>query len=85
METVESAIKHMSKCCYMSSIDLRDAYYSIPIAPEFLLRFFSQCLLPLDANLDFHVWATEMIPFTLKILFTDVKTLCYMQLNYLLS
>ena len=30
-----SAIKLMNKWCYMSSIDLRVAYYSIPIAPEF--------------------------------------------------
>ena len=88
METVEYAIKLTSKCCYMFSIDLRDAYYSIPIAskftekstlslfgggrcssslhclwaspaaPEFLLRFLSQFLLALDANLDIHVWAT---------------------------
>ena len=36
METVGSAIKRMSKCCYMSLIDTRDAFYSIPIiAPEF--------------------------------------------------
>ena len=35
MERVESGIKLMSKCCYMSSIDLRDVYNSIPIAPEF--------------------------------------------------
>ena len=34
METVGSTIKLMSKCCYMSSIDLRDAFYSISIAPE---------------------------------------------------
>jgi len=33
METVESAIKLMGKSCYMSSIQLRDAFYSVPIAP----------------------------------------------------
>ena len=27
-------------------------------APECLLRYLSQFLLPLDANLDIHVWAT---------------------------
>ena len=51
METVESAIKLMSKCCYMSSIDLRDACYSIPIAPEFrkYLKF---------------IWREQMFQFT---------------------
>ena len=51
METVESAVKLMSKCCYMSSMDLRDAYYSIPIAPEFrkYLKF---------------IWREEMFQFT---------------------
>ena len=51
METVESAIKLMSKCGYMSSMDLRDAYYSIPIAPEFrkYLRF---------------IWREQMSQFT---------------------
>ena len=51
MATVESAIKLMSKCCYMYSIDLRNAYYSIPIAPEF-----RRCL-------DF-IWREEMLQFT---------------------
>ena len=35
METVESAIKLMSKSFYMSSTDLRDVYYSVPTAPYF--------------------------------------------------
>ena len=34
MDTLEKAIKLMRPGCYMTSIDLKDAYYSIPIAPE---------------------------------------------------
>ncbi len=34
MDTLDSAIKLISKDCYMTSIDLRDAYYSIPVAQE---------------------------------------------------
>ena len=34
MDTLETAIKLMRPGCYMTSVDLKDAYYSIPIAPE---------------------------------------------------
>jgi hypothetical protein len=34
MDTLESAIKLMKPGCFMTSIDLRDAYYSVPITPE---------------------------------------------------
>ena len=34
MDTLKSAIKLMRPDCFMMSIDLRDAYYSIPITPE---------------------------------------------------
>jgi hypothetical protein len=33
MDTLETAIKMLKPHCFMSSIDLRDANYSIPIAP----------------------------------------------------
>ena len=33
-ESVETAIRLMRPGCYMTSIDLKDAYYSIPIAEE---------------------------------------------------
>ncbi len=33
MDTLETALKMLKPHCFMSSIDLRDAYYSIPIAP----------------------------------------------------
>ena len=32
--------------------------WAFPAAPEFLLRYLSQFLLPLDVYLDIHVWAT---------------------------
>ena len=35
MDTLEAAIKLLKPHCYMTSIDLCDAYYSIPIAPEY--------------------------------------------------
>ena len=34
MDTLQTAIKLMRPGCYMTSIDLKDAYYSILIAPE---------------------------------------------------
>ena len=34
MDTLETAIKLMRPGCYITSNDLKDAYYSIPIAPE---------------------------------------------------
>ena len=34
MDTLETAIRLMRPGCYMTSIDLKDAYYSIPIAEE---------------------------------------------------
>ena len=35
MDTLESAIKLMKPGCFMTSVDIRDAYYSIPISPLF--------------------------------------------------
>ena len=35
MDTLQTAIKLMRPSCYMTSIDLKDAYYSIPIAPDY--------------------------------------------------
>ena len=34
MDTLETGIRLMRPGCYMNSIDLKDAYYSIPIASE---------------------------------------------------
>ena len=44
MDTLETAIRLMTPGCFMTSIDLRDAYYSVPIAPEHqkYLKFFWQ-------------------------------------------
>lgn len=35
METLQSAISMMTKGCYMACIDLKDAYYSVPIHEDF--------------------------------------------------
>ena len=42
METLQSAIALMRPGCYMASIDLRDAYYSVPIDPDYkkYLKFY---------------------------------------------
>ena len=41
METLDSIVKLLRPGCYMASLDLKDAYYSVPIAPEdrVFLRF----------------------------------------------
>ena len=35
METLEAAISLMKEGCYFTSIDLKDAYFSVSIHPEF--------------------------------------------------
>jgi hypothetical protein len=35
MDTLEAAIKLMKPGCFITSIDLQDAYYSIPVAPTY--------------------------------------------------
>lgn len=35
MDTLEAAVRLMKPGCYMTSIDLRDAYYSVPISPDY--------------------------------------------------
>ena len=35
MDTLQSAIRLMKQNCYMASVDLRDAYYSVPIDEEY--------------------------------------------------
>ena len=41
METLDSIVKLLRPNCFMASLDLKDAYYSVPIAPEdrVFLRF----------------------------------------------
>lgn len=41
MDTLQSAIRLMKQNCYMAPVDLRDAYYSVPIDKEYqkFLRF----------------------------------------------
>ena len=41
MDTLQSAIRLMKRNCYMASVDLRDAYYLVPIHKEYqkFLRF----------------------------------------------
>ena len=34
METIKSALNLVTPKCYMAKIDIKDAYYSIPILPE---------------------------------------------------
>ena len=44
METLQAAIQLMSEGCFLASVDLKDAYYSIPVAPcdRKFLRFIWQ-------------------------------------------
>ena len=34
MDTIQTALKLIRSGCYMASIDLKDAYYSVPVADE---------------------------------------------------
>ena len=44
MDTLWCAVRLMTPECYMASIDIKDAYYSAPIAIEYrkVLRFYCQ-------------------------------------------
>ena len=35
MDTIQTALNLVSQDCYFASIDLRDAYYSVPVHPEY--------------------------------------------------
>ena len=39
METFESALKLVKKNCYFASVDLRHAYYSVPLSEEVQKKF----------------------------------------------
>ena len=39
MESLSFAVQLMRKNCYMASIDLTDAYYTVPVAPEHRIYF----------------------------------------------
>ena len=34
MDTPEAAVNMMRPCCFMASVDLKDAYYTVPIHPS---------------------------------------------------
>ena len=34
IEKIHTALKLITQCCFMASIDLKDAYYSVPLAEE---------------------------------------------------
>lgn len=34
MDSLDTAVDHVTKDCFMTSIDFKDAYYTIPIAKE---------------------------------------------------
>ena len=34
MDTIQTALKLMRPGCFMASVDLKDAYYSVPVAEE---------------------------------------------------
>ena len=34
MESLQSAVNIMKQGCFMASVDLKDAYYSVPLAEE---------------------------------------------------
>ena len=57
MENLSSAVQLMRKNCYMASIDLTDAYYTVPVAPEHRIylssapRYFTKLLKPMYGTL----------------------------------
>ena len=34
MDTIQTGLKLMRPRCFMASVDLKDAYYSVPVAKE---------------------------------------------------
>ena len=70
MDTLETAIKLMTPQCYMSSIDLRDAYYSIAMATEHrrFLKFewrdslYQFCALPMGLSSSPRIFTKVLKP-----------------------
>ena len=53
MDTLQSAVRRIKPNCYMASVDLRDAYYSIPI--EKINRINDKCFeLLSEVNMTIH-------------------------------
>ena len=54
MDTFQTAMKFIRPGCFMASIDLKDAYYSIPVADEerkFLMFDVTKALKPVYSHL----------------------------------
>ena len=70
MDTLESAVRLMKPGCFMSSIDLHNAYYSIPISPSFrkYLKFawrgslFQFCALPMGLTSSPRIFTKVLKP-----------------------
>ncbi|XP_068739556.1 uncharacterized protein [Montipora capricornis] len=70
MDTLESAVRLMKPGCFISSIDLHNAYYSIPISPSFrkYLKFawrgslFQFCALPMGLTSSPRIFTKVLKP-----------------------
>ena len=86
METLDSAIYFLEQNCFMASIDLKDAYFSIPIACEHrkYLRFqwrdklYQFCVLPFGL-----ASAPRVFTKVLKPMIAHLRSHGYMSCNYI--
>ena len=49
METIKSILTLVTPNCYMAKVDIKDAYYSVPILPEHQ-KYFSNFISTLEEN-----------------------------------
>lgn len=86
MDTIQSALNLRRPNCYMASIDLRHAYYSVPFAKEHqkYLKFKFQ------GNLMAYTYLPNGISFAprvftkmMKPVYAQIRSLCYIALGYI--
>ena len=86
MDTLTTAIKMMRKGCYMASVDLKDAYYSAPIAAEhqkFLKFLWRGCMYKFTCLPKGLACAPRIFTKLLKPLFANLRRLGHFCFGYI--
>ena len=86
MDTLTTAIKMMRKGCYMASVDLKDAYYTVPIAAEhqkFLKFLWRGCMYKFTCLPNGLACAPRVFTKLLKPLFATLRKLGHLCFGYI--
>lgn len=86
MDTFESALKIITPNCFMSSVDLKNAYYSIPVATEhqqFLQFFWEKRLFQFTSLPQGLSSAPRLFTKLLKPVYATLRRLGYLNVGYI--